>query len=49
MNVFGRWHLAIYPSQNEDRIITKSGDVSEFDRDQQLEFGLFLLETIGGR
>lgn len=49
MNVFGRWHLAIYPSQNEDRIITKSGDVSEFDRDQQLEFGLFLLEAIGGR
>lgn len=49
MNVFGRWHLAIYPSQNEDRIITKFGDVSEFDRDQQLEFGLFLLEAIGGR
>ena len=49
MDVFGRWHLAIYPSQKEDHIITKSGDVSEFNRDQKLEFGSFLLETIGGR
>lgn len=46
MNIFGRWHLAVYPSQIEDRIITKSGDVSEFNRNEQLEFGLFLLETI---
>lgn len=47
MNVFCRWHLAVYPSQIEDRLITQSGDVSEFNRDQQLEFGLFLLEAIG--
>ncbi|MHB1271914.1 MAG: hypothetical protein ACYCZD_03945 [Rhodanobacter sp.] len=46
MNVFGHWHLAVYPSQVEDRVITKSGDVSEFNRGEQLEFGLFLLETI---
>ena len=46
MKAFGRWHLAVYPSQVEDRIITKSGDVSEFNRGEQLEFGLFLLETI---
>jgi len=47
MNVFGRWHLAIYPSQEEDRIVIKHGDVSELTRDEQLEFGEFLLETIG--
>jgi len=46
MNVFGRWHLAVYPSQIEDRIITQSGDVSDFHRSQQLEYGLFLLEAL---
>ena len=45
MKVFSRWHLCCYPSQVEDRIITKSGDVSEFNRSEQLEFGLFLLEA----
>src|SRR6185312_16485019 len=49
MNVFGRWHLAVYPSQEQDRIITKSGDVSELTRDEQLDFGMFLLENVGGR
>lgn len=48
MNVFGRWHLAVYPSQERDRIVTKSGDVSEFEREDQLAFGLFLLEARNG-
>ena len=46
MKAFIRWHLAVYPSHDEDRIITKSGDVSKFNRSEQLEFGLFLLDAI---
>ncbi len=46
MNVFGRWHLSVYPSQDEDHIVTKYGDVSELTRAEQLDFGEFLLETI---
>ena len=49
MNVFCRWHLAIYPSQETDRIITKAGDVNGLVREEQLEFGMFLLENMGGR
>ena len=48
MNCFGRWHLAVYPSEEADRIVTKAGDVSELDREDQLAFGQFLLETMGG-
>lgn len=46
MKVFCRWYLAIYPNQEADRIITKAGDVSYFVRDEQLEFGMFLLENM---
>lgn len=49
MKVFGRWHLAVYPNLESDRIVTKSGDVSDLARDEQLGFGLFLLESMGGR
>ena len=49
MKVFGRWHLAVYPSQQEDRITTESGEVSELERSEQLEFGMFLLENMRGR
>jgi hypothetical protein len=46
MSAFGRWHLAMYPLQEEDRIVTAVGDVSTLSRNEQLEFGAFLLSLL---
>jgi hypothetical protein len=44
MQTFGRWHLAVYPSEPDDRINTAAGEISSLEREQKLEFGLYLLE-----
>ena len=43
MNAFCQWHLAVYPHENGDEIMTDSGYVHNLSRAHQLEFGEFLL------
>ena len=46
MRAFAWWHLAVYPSEESDRIETAAGEVHELNRDEQIEFGAFLLTLI---
>jgi len=46
MYAYARWHLAVYPSLEEDRITTEYGEVSELSREQQIEFGSYLLAAM---
>jgi hypothetical protein len=44
MQAFGRWHLAVYPHEEGDKLDTALGPVHELNRAAQLEVGAFLLE-----
>jgi len=44
MNAFARWHLAVYPHEEQDPIETAAGFVHRLDRTDQLQFGAFLLD-----
>ncbi len=44
MKAFARWHLAVYPHEEQDPIKTAEGFVHELDRNSQLRCGAFLLE-----
>ena len=44
MQAYGRWHLAVYPRQQSDKINTALGFVHELSRDAQIQFGAFLLQ-----
>jgi hypothetical protein len=46
MKAFARWHLAVHPRTHEDRLKTKAGDVCDLSREDQLEFGAFLLDNL---
>ena len=46
MQAFTWWHLAVYPSEKSDKIETAAGEVHELNRDEQIEFGAFLLTLI---
>ncbi|MBI2959396.1 MAG: hypothetical protein HYY28_03715 [Betaproteobacteria bacterium] len=43
MWAFSRWHLAVYPREQEDQIKTAAGFVHELEWSAQLQFGAFLL------
>ena len=43
MHVFLRWHLAVYPQEESDRIQTEIGYLHQLARADQLEFGRTLL------
>lgn len=43
MRAFGRWHLGVYPQEEEDRIHTGAGNLSALARHDQLDFGSYLL------
>jgi len=43
MNAFGRWHLAVYPHEEQDPIETAAGFVHCLNRTDQLQCGVFLL------
>lgn len=43
MWAFFRWHLAVYPHEQEDQIKTAAGFVHKLERSAQLQFGAFLL------
>jgi hypothetical protein len=47
MRSFLRWHLAVYPHEDGDAINTAAGPVHELPREDQLEFGAYLLEIHG--
>jgi hypothetical protein len=49
MRTYVRWHLAVYPNFEDVRISTSLGDLSDLDREQQLAFGAYLLESASGR
>ena len=44
MYVYARWHLAVYPHEESDKIKTEIGYVHDLVRDVQLELGKFLLD-----
>ncbi len=44
MHAFGRWHLAVYPHEEGDALITADGPVHELSRESQLSFGAWLLK-----
>ena len=44
MNAFARWHLAVYPHEEQDPIETAAGFVDRLTRTEKLQFGAFLLE-----
>ena len=43
MSAFARWHLSVYPSKSGDELETAVGFVHDLNRNDQLEFGEFLL------
>lgn len=43
MNAFARWHLAVYPHEEQDPIKTAAGFVHCLDRTAKLQCGAFLL------
>ena len=43
MEAFFRWHLAVYPHEDGDKVKTDSGYIHDFSRAHQLEFGDFML------
>jgi hypothetical protein len=49
MQVYGRWHLAVYPRQESDKINTDIGLVHELSHDTQLQLGAFLLHETKGQ
>jgi hypothetical protein len=46
MYAFSRWHLAVYPHDEGDRIVTAAGVVHSLERTAQLQFGAYLLDRI---
>jgi hypothetical protein len=48
MRAFSRWHLAVYPHEEGDKIQTAVGYVHELLRADQVEFGSFLLSLERG-
>ena len=46
IEAFGRWHLAIYPHEPGDEIVTAVGNVDQLSRADQLDFGAFLLDLV---
>lgn len=46
MSAFARWHLAVHSSTQEDHLKTKAGDTRDLNREDQLEFGDFLLHNL---
>ncbi|HEX4113365.1 MAG TPA: hypothetical protein VH020_12590, partial [Stellaceae bacterium] len=44
IEAFGRWHLAVYPNEPGDEIVTAVGKVDKLNRLDQLDFGAFLLD-----
>lgn len=49
MHAFARWHLAVYPHLEGDRLETASGFLHSLARNAQLECGKFLLERFYGQ
>jgi len=45
MSAFSRWHLAVYPHEQDDGIKTAAGFVHTLERNAQLQFGAFLLSV----
>lgn len=45
ISAFGRWHLAVYPSEDSDSLETAVGPVHLQSRDVQLEVGNILLNA----
>jgi len=45
MKAFRRWHLAVYPHEPGDELLLPTGPIHSLPRDEQLEFGAWLLET----
>ncbi len=43
MSTFGCWYLSVYPREDSDEIHTAAGYVHNLPRDDQIEFGDFLL------
>ena len=43
MYAFARWHLAVYPHEDADKLRTAAGQAHNLPRDAQIELGEFLL------
>lgn len=44
MCCFGRWHLAVYPYEDGDTLVTDEGPVHELPRELQLALGQYMLD-----